>query len=172
MTARLVRPAAIYRASYVAAVREYQPEGRYLDYDPDWLASPANFAWLVDHLHRKTMTPAPGRVPQTVFWLAEDDNFIGRASLRHDLNEGLRQFGGHIGYDIRPSKRRRGYGTLICKLALVEARRLGLARVLITCDADNTGSRKIIEANGGQLERTVLLEGRSVPTLHFWITLG
>jgi predicted acetyltransferase len=93
-----------------------------------------------------------GMVPSTLFWLQRDGRILGQASLRPQLNENLRLEGGNIGYNIRPSERLRGYGTLILKLMLDEARKIGLEKVLITCDADNVGSRLIIEKNGGVLE--------------------
>lgn len=54
-----------------------------------------------------------GFAPESVFWLIDDEEFIGRASIRHELTPHLREIGGHIGYEIRPSKRRQGYGTMI-----------------------------------------------------------
>ena len=75
----------------------------------------------------------PGRVPASEFWLIDDDEFIGRLSLRHELNEYLLKIGGHIGYEIRPSKRRQGYGTAILRLGLEKARELDLHRVFSRC---------------------------------------
>ena len=75
---------------------------------------------------------------------------------------------GHIGYKIRPSERRKGYGKLICRLAIGEARKLGIGDILITCDDDNIGSRKIIEANGGQLQ-DIIDNNRAALTRRYWI---
>lgn len=167
--AQLALPSERYKTSFCAAVSEFQQEGRYMDYQLEWLET--HFDWLVNFMLNKRTNPKPGSVAETVFWLVEGDEFIGRASLRHELNDGLRQIGGHIGYEIRPSERRKGSGTLICKLALDEARKIGLHRAMITCDEDNLASRKIIEANGGKLENAVQFEGRSSRTLHFWVDL-
>lgn len=60
--------------------------------------------------------------------------------------------GGHIGYDIRPSARGHGYGTLIIKLGLAQAKAIGLTKALVTCDPTNLASKKIIEKNGEILE--------------------
>jgi len=118
-----------------------------------------------------------------VFWLVDDGEFIGQSSIRPDLcTPYLLTYGGHIGYSIRPSQRRLGYGTTILALTLDAARTMELKRVLVTCDSDNTGSRKIIEHNGGQFEsamsmtaRILRAEGRksSHPTdkLRYWIDL-
>lgn len=168
MTAELVPPHVRFQDSYIAAVTEFQAEGRHTDADVRLLS--ADFAAFVQSLRDRAHQPRPGLVPETVLWLVEDDQFIGRASVRHHLNAHLRRIGGHIGYEIRPTQRRRGYGTRICKLALIEARHIGLDRALITCDADNIGSRKIIEANGGVYHRAVQVEGRPAK-LHFWVDL-
>lgn len=167
--ALLTLPDVAYQASYLEALHEFQQEGRYLHLEPAVLA--ADFATYVSQLKSRIVQPLPGRVPETVYWLVEEETFIGQVSLRHTLNEALRQLGGHIGYEIRPSWRRQGHGRLACQLVLVEARRLGLTRVLITCDEDNVASRRIIEANGGRFEKAVTLLFHPVRVLHFWVYL-
>lgn len=169
MTVELILPDVRCRASYLEAVREFQAEGRHQYEDAKVLAQ--DFSAYVRALRERRHLPRPGMVPETVLWLVDGDLFIGRASVRHRLNDHLRRIGGHIGYEIRPTQRRRGYGTLICKLALAEARRIGLDRALITCDEDNVGSRRIIEANGGIFERAVRVAGSPVKKLHFWVDL-
>lgn len=167
----LVAPAARYRDSFLAALREFQAEERLLDRDAARLA--AAFGVFVRALLAKVdrATLAPGRVPETVLWLVEGDEFLGRISIRHELTEELRQVGGHIGYEIRPSRRRRSYGRTILALALPRAKALGLQCALVTCDADNIGSKKIIEHNGGKLESTVAIPGERAPKLRYWIDL-
>jgi predicted acetyltransferase len=91
-------------------------------------------------------------VPASTLFLLRGETFIGRVSIRHRLNEFLLRIGGHIGYYIRPDERGKGYGSRILAMALEKARRLGLTRVLVTCDEGNLASRKIIEKNGGLLE--------------------
>lgn len=108
-----------------------------------------------------------GYLPSTAYWLVESDQFIGGLSIRHTLNQKLREEGGHIGYIIRPSARRKGYGTTMLRLALPKAYELGINPVLITCNRENTASRKIIEANGGILENSVKHDG--IETLRFWV---
>ena len=108
-------------------------------------------------------------VPASVFWLVEADDFIGHVSIRHELNAALERRGGHIGYAIRPSQQRQGYGSRILEMAIPLARELGIDRALLTCDKDNTASRRIIEKNGGTLSDEIEVNGK--PSLRYWIAL-
>ena len=92
------------------------------------------------------------RVHATHWWIVEGDSYLGAVDLRHYLNALLLDVGGHIGYSIRPSFRRRGLATWALGAVLPEARALGLDRVLVTCDDDNVASSCSIERNGGVLE--------------------
>jgi len=112
-----------------------------------------------------------GFVPETVLWLVDKSQFIGGVSIRHKFNKKLRTIGGHIGYWIRPSKWQQGYGTKILALALPRARQLGIKKVLVTCDENNLGSRRIIEKNGGILENIVSAGAGKPKKLRFWIDL-
>jgi predicted acetyltransferase len=94
----------------------------------------------------------PVQVPCTYFWIVEDGEFVGYLAMRHELNEWLLNEGGHIGYSIRPSRRRQGHATRALALALGEARAIGLDRVLLTADEDNSASWRAIETNGGAQE--------------------
>jgi predicted acetyltransferase len=95
---------------------------------------------------------APNQVPQTIYWLIVDGSPVGIGKLRDYLTEGLRKEGGHIGYSIRPSERGKGYGAIILKEILNKAREKGVEQALLTCNENNIASRKVIEANGGELE--------------------
>jgi predicted acetyltransferase len=167
----LAEPSVDYRGSFIQSVREFQAEGRQLHYDLNSLTG--DFGAFVQELHdqKDRSKLKPGRVPASDFWLIDDNEFIGRLSLRHELNEYLFKIGGHIGYEIRPSKRRQGYGTEILRLGLEKARELGLRRALVTCDEDNIGSKKIIEHNGGKLEDVLKIEGEPVRKLRYWIDI-
>jgi predicted acetyltransferase len=87
---------------------------------------------------------------------------VGRASIRHSLNEFLEREGGHIGYVVVPEFRRQGYANAILRLSLQIAREKcgGTHRILVTCDDDNVGSIRTIEKNGGILENIVQWAGR------------
>ncbi|MCO1657685.1 GNAT family N-acetyltransferase [Pseudonocardia humida] len=93
-----------------------------------------------------------GIVPATFLVADVDGRIVGRTSVRHHLNAALRRFGGHIGYGVLPQYRRRGHATAILRASLCVARGLGITSALVTCDDDNLGSRKVIEACGGVLE--------------------
>lgn len=90
---------------------------------------------------------------RATFLVAEVDGaLVGRVSIRHELNDFLANFGGHIGYCVRPAYRRRGYAGAMLRQALVVARSAGVDRVLLTCDDGNEASASIIERAGGVLE--------------------
>lgn len=114
----------------------------------------------------------PAGVPVSSFWLVEDDRILGSSRLRHRLTPELDREGGNIGYDIRPSERRRGFATLLLRLTLGRAAILGLERARITCDADNIGSIRVIEKNGGVLEDEVPSDERAVMIRRYWIACG
>ena len=169
-TLRLVEPAPIYKSAILAAVPEMHAIG-------EWNVTPDAFATRFDDMLREIAaakdpaTAPPGVLPFEDYWLMDEDVWIGLLTLRPQINEQYLHSGGHIGYVIRPSKRRSGYGTAILRLGLEKARTRGLQRVLLTCDETNLGSRKIIEANGGQLENAVAVEGQSALKLRYWINL-
>ncbi len=154
---KLLPPTVDLHRSFVAAIREYQaPDAAapsyVADLDPDRLTRARDFADYVDRLlaRRYEDTPRPpGWVPDTTLWWAEAEEFLGELQIRHRLTPQLEQVGGHIGYDVRPSARRRGHATAMLRAGLPVARQLGIERALLTCDHDNVGSRKVIEANGG-----------------------
>lgn len=110
----------------------------------------------------------PGRV-RSKFLVAEvDDVIVGRTSIRYELTESLRRFGGHVGYAVGPRFRRRGYATRILELSLERLRAAGVEEVLVTCADDNLASIGTIEACGGRLENVeISAEGR--PTRRYWI---
>jgi len=162
-----VRPSAHYKDSYIDGVYEYIRENAGVHWKPAILKE--RFDEYLQVLWQAETDPLAGRVPMTHFWLIVDGAvYAGDLELRHSLNDALRLYGGHIGYKVRPSQRRKGYGTLLCKFGIEEARRRGIADILITCDDDNIGSQKVIEASGGILEDKVDNQ-RAALTRRYWV---
>ncbi|HEX8248159.1 MAG TPA: GNAT family N-acetyltransferase [Pyrinomonadaceae bacterium] len=164
----LVELSAKLKPQFLEMAADYQSAGenRYdagvKDFDA-YLERSAMFASGVD-------LPAD-RVPSREFFLLGGGKLIGRAGLRLRLNPELEIIGGHIGYDIRPSERGKGFGTLILQLALEKAREIGLKKVLLTCDADNAASARIIEKNGGRLDKQIIYEKTGKLISQYWIEL-
>ena len=145
-TLSLVRPSIEYKDSFVKATYEYIQERQGMSWNPKILKD--RFPEYIKTLNDQENDPMAGYVPSTQFWLIVDgDTYAGELDIRHYLNDSLRRFGGHIGYKVRPTMRRRGYGKLMCQMGIEEARNMGVKSILITCDDDNIGSQKIIEAN-------------------------
>jgi len=142
--------------------------------DPRYRAGIDNFESYMAQIERFRRGVGLGArlVPSSEFWLVKGRRILGRISVRHRLNANLEIEGGHIGYDVRPSERRKGYGSLMLKLALEEARKMGLKRVLITCDTDNIASAKIIEKNGGIFERHDISPMSGKQLNQYWIELA
>ena len=138
----------------------------------DEVDSPAGFAAWVRRLTDEEDPAKPVAadwVHCTYRWMVEDDRVLGAISLRHELNDFLLQAGGHIGYGVRPSARRRGLATWALAETLQTAGKLGLDRVLITCNVTNAGSAHTIENAGGVLEDVRDTEiGR---VRRYWVTL-
>ncbi len=128
-----------------------------------------DFDHYLAHLEQKT--EAEGRVPHSVFFLLDEDRdrLLGAVDIRHYLNDALLQEGGHIGDGIRPGERKKGYATEMIRLALIECRKLGIGRVLMTCSKDNVGSARSIIRNGGVLENEFVNSDGEVEQ-RYWIT--
>jgi predicted acetyltransferase len=171
LRARLVVPDECYHESFLAALREYHEEGLYPELRPGDIAEPAAFRRWLEHLRWAgllgTADTERDRTPHRVYWWVEGTHFIGRARLSRRLTEELTEFGGHIGYDIRPTARGRGHATALLRAVLGVAREAGVGHALLTCAPDNHASRRVIERNGGLLTDTSRA-GR----LRYWCPTG
>jgi len=166
---RLILPSLVYKKAYLNALEEVKHEtGRTQLNKPEVNESFEEFVKRLND-NAKGINLSRGYVPDTMFWLIDKKELIGRVDIRHRLTKSLLRHGGHIGYYICPKKRKMGYGRKILKLSLLKAKRLGLSRVLLTCDDDNIGSRKIIEANGGVLKNIIRPEKDKPKTRRYWI---
>ena len=118
-------------------------------------------------------TAGPDWVPASTFFAVRqnDGRVVGVINVRHELNAFLRSYGGHIGYGVRPSERRKGYAGEMLRQALEYCRTLGLQEVMLSCDKDNLASAATIRSNGGELEKEfVHTDGKIVQV--YWIRIG
>lgn len=173
--AQLVDPDVRFHRSFLAAMEEFAAEGRTGDdsmvgsrlarFGPSWDSVEGFAAYVAyERADRQEDTPRPdGHVPSTNLWWVEGEEYLGRIAVRHRLTPGLLEVGGHIGYDVRRSRRREGHATAMLRATRPVAAALGIDPALVTCDTDNVASRRVIEANGG------VLEDERHGKLRFWL---
>jgi GNAT superfamily N-acetyltransferase len=164
-------PDVRFHASMLEAIREYHAEGRHPELRFDALADREEFSRYCAAVNAGVEcpgepdfyfaelygTPPPGEwvdgyVPQTVLWWAAGDEYLGRLSIRHRLTPHLLYHGGNIGFEVRPSARRRGHATAMLAAALPLAAELGIDPARVDCAVRNAASRRVFEANGGVLD--------------------
>ena len=164
---------------YDRQIQRYRQE--FLEYDGsmDGCGSLRRFDQTQDWLDQVQLfkcaeTTPPHSVPMTQYiYLRETDNkIVGVMQIRHDCNTFLAQYGGHIGYSVCPSERRKGYATQMLRLALPKCKELGINQVLICCAQGNEGSRRVILHNGGKYESTVHDPERDQDLERYWIDLS
>ena len=176
------RPDARFHQSWLEALREYHGEGRHDEIDEDCLGDSDEFARYCAAVNAGVERPGEpdfyfarlygtgmpgvwvdGYVPQTVLWWAAGDEYLGRLSIRHRLTPHLLYHGGNIGFEVRPSARRRGHATAMLAGALPLAADLGIDPARVDCEVRNASSRRVIERSGGVLD-----EERD-GSLFFWV---
>ena len=169
----LAEPTIALAESYCAMVREF------LETDEGWFNNVSlaleDFAAFVRELEDEAagIGLPPDVVPQQTYWLVQDGaTVLGEIRLRPHLTEPFEQHHGHIGYNVRPAKRGRGYATRMLALVLEKAREQGLRRVMLTIEGKNPASARVIEKNGGVLEwqREATESGESLAC--YWIDLA
>jgi predicted acetyltransferase len=164
----LIEPNEELAVEFLAMAKEYQSAG-----DDRYKAAIENFPVYLEQLSKyaRGVNLKPDRVSESEFWLVDRDRIVARSKLRHRLNPALEHEGGHIGYDVRPSERQKGYGTLILKLTLEKATNLDLGKVLLTCDTDNIASAKIIGKNGGEFAGHAVSDKTGKQISRYWIEI-
>ncbi|WP_239616820.1 GNAT family N-acetyltransferase [Cohnella mopanensis] len=167
---RLLKPTKDLKNEYLDFYFEWKESGE--DMVP-WVISkdPEDFEgmvkWLLDN--ENGINLRDGWVPDSTFWLVSEENrVLGAVNIRHELTEFLMNRGGHIGYGIRPSERRKGYATKLLKLSLEQAKRLGINKVLVVCDETNVASEKTIINNRGIPDSNFIEENGNI-IKRYWI---
>lgn len=167
---RLVLPAWAHKREYLAALAQPGPA------DEDWLPLAArrdgrSYGAVLRGMQRLRTNPPEGLMPSTLFFFMDDaDHLLGFLDVRHRLNEELSRVGGHIGYGLVPSARGQHLAPVMLRLGLQQARRLGLGRVLITCNKTNLPSAATIRRCGGTLTGEYTRPDGTV-TQQYWVEL-
>jgi predicted acetyltransferase len=166
----LIKPTSKLKEEYLSFYQEWKESNE--DLIP-WVISkdPEDFEGMIDFLVKNVegINLPEGQVPDSTYWLvAKDNQIIGVVNIRHGLTEKLLNSGGHIGYGIRPSERRKGYATQLLALALEKTLELGIKRVLVVCAATNIASIKTIVNNGGMQDKDYNDEDGKIIN-RFWI---
>lgn len=168
---KLIKPDPRYESTLRSFVREFAEAGE--DLVPWVLADlGGDITAYVEYLEQQSQGKhlPEGRVPHSTFWLVDDSGeIVAVSNLRHRLNEFLSEVGGHIGFGVRPSARRQGFATEVLRCTLGEAQRLGIERVLVTCDKGNLGSERAILKNDGVLQDEIWSDVYSRVVRRFWI---
>ena len=172
------RPSAVRKADIIEYLNEFEAAGSEINGSGslDRILSGWTFEQALERclsMENREYAKNAGRCPGKTFLLIrENDNrLVGTVNVRWDLNEEMLRFVGHIGYGIRPSERRKGYNKINLYLALKEAEKIGLERVMIDCAASNIASDKTIKALGGIMERCEIDPADGEMTNVYWISV-
>lgn len=165
-------------ASMAAEISAYRQEFLDADSSMDGCGSLRRQENPLDWLAHNALMEHPETLPENLVLATQyvllhlpERRIVGMIQIRHYFNDYLSKFGGHIGYSVRPSERRKGYATAMLRQTLPLCREIGLDKVLITCIDANEGSRRTILANGGAYESTVYEPDEQVHLQRYWIDL-
>lgn len=168
---KLLRPSMEYKEQVLEYKNEFIKNGDDLA-GTSYLRNYEDYGeWVKFVLDNENESTKHSQVTASVFLAVreEDNKLVGIINIRHVLNDYLLNFGGHIGYSVRKDERRKGYAKEMLKMALQECRKLGMKKVLLTCNADNIASAKTIKSCGGILENEVSEDGELIQ--RYWIEL-
>lgn len=169
---KLIEPTLEYKEQLLIYIEEFLKDNETIHGGADIQYANSIEDWIESvYKNKNEETVYKKLVPASTFLLIreDDDKLLGLVNIRHRLNEFLFKRGGHISYSIKKSERNKGYGKMILKLAIEESKKLGIEKLLIPCDNDNIPSMKIIEANGGVLEKIIEIKG--IEKRRYWIDL-
>lgn len=156
--------------SFLEAAAEFNAEASGVEFALGWTEpmSFGEYVRLMDCWSRGERLPS-GYVPAGFYVGVVGGTVVGRVSVRFELNAFLSRVGGHVGYAVRPSQRRRGYATAMLRLALPICAAHGIKRALVTCDVDNESSRRVLERCGGVFERLTSEPALKVQKRRYWL---
>lgn len=170
---RLVMPVSEAKHSFLEGLKGIPEKSEklawiYLGDSADINIPEQNFPDYAMKLLERQAYPSEGFVCDTVYWAFFKDKMIGRISIRHELNDFLKQVGGHIGYIVHPNWRNKGVASWMLSEILKTDRAKSIGRLLLTCDEDNIASERTILKNGGIFTERIALGNRTTKK-HFWI---
>ncbi|MRH44489.1 GNAT family N-acetyltransferase [Aquibacillus halophilus] len=168
----LIKPTVKLKEEYLSFYKEWLDSGE--DMIP-WVIEkdPTNFEEMIQFLHNneKGINLPNGWVPDSTYWMINENNkLIGVVNIRHQLTDLLLRSGGHIGYGIRPTERKKGFATALLSLSIEKSQQLGLTKILVVCDESNIGSAKTIINNGGVIDKDFVEEDGTI-VKRYWIEL-
>lgn len=173
MSIKLVLPTKNYKTEIMNYKQEFIENNDSMD-GTSGLVSAKNFEeWhQIVILNSNEETSNKEFVPATSYLAVstDDERLIGMIQIRHRLNAFLLSKGGHIGYSVRKSERKKGYATEILSLALKKCEKLEIKKILLTCNKNNSASAKTIVKNGGVLENEFSQENQIIQ--RYWIKLN
>jgi predicted acetyltransferase len=174
----LRKPDPSFKNSFLAGLDEMTTDSDRLSWiymgDDAPLDLPKNqFEKFVQDLNaREADIPKEGWVRDTTYWAVSGNNeVVGRIAIRHELNDFLKKAGGHIGYIVRPSWRKKGVATEMLRILLLTKRAQSIGKILVTCDDGNIASEKTIITNGGVLENKIEISPTKPLKKRFWIQI-
>jgi predicted acetyltransferase len=153
---KFIEPCLEYKKSYLEALKEQNIKDKD---NIDIEKIDKDFDSFLDKTQKIKKGLIKDYLPGTKYWCIKGDKYIGNINYRPKLNDQFEFRGGNIGYLVRPSERRKGYASVMLEYVLNIAKRDGLPLLLITCDDDNIGSKKVIEKAGGVYKNSDVYEG-------------
>jgi len=166
----LERPSQVLYSSFLEFVEDMRANNQPL-WDPYLPTSDESPGQFVSRLHDRETKPESNLVPESIYWAVFDGNVVGRISLRHRLEGNLHKIGGHIGYEVGPKWRRRGFATEMLHQILLTDKARDIGKLLLTCSPNNEASNKTITANDGKLTQKVFVDLIGEDRNHYWIDL-
>ena len=171
---KLVLPSAKYKLSYLNLLNSARKYGDYKELGNAMIRDNESYDDLLNRLkdRRNGINIASRDVQATVYFIVDNGDVVGTIDLRHKLNENYLRRLGHIAYYIKPEKRNKGYASHALSLAIEKYKQNGVDKILITCYSDNTASKRVIEKNGGVLEKEVHDEKSGKNILRYYININ